>query len=167
MDVRSCPDASWSGFPAQVGTRKFYTLLLETMPGRTSPAVTPSSKAALGRQILERIADKWTLLVIDALDGSRHVRFSRLRQEIGGISQKMLTKTLRQLERDGLVTRRVHAEVPPRVDYRLTALGESLGQSVCGVWSWVEAHMADVERSRRRYDAGIRRSGRDDRGRHP
>ena len=83
-----------------------------------------SSKDALVREMLERVADKWTLLVIDALEGKTDVRFSRLRERIGDVSQKMLTKTLRQLERDGLVTRRVHAEVPPRVDYRLTPLGE-------------------------------------------
>jgi DNA-binding HxlR family transcriptional regulator len=59
---------------------------------------------------------------------------------------------LRQLERDGLVTRRIHAEVPPRVDYKLTPLGESLGESVCGVWMWVGEHMPDVERARRVYD---------------
>jgi DNA-binding HxlR family transcriptional regulator len=94
--------------------------------------------------------------VIDALDGEKDLRFSRLRERIGGISQKMLTRTLRQLERDGLVTRRVHAEVPPRVDYRLTPLGESLGESVCGVWTWVEAHMQDVEQSRCTYDASAK-----------
>jgi DNA-binding HxlR family transcriptional regulator len=116
-----------------------------------------SKKEALVREILERVADKWTLLVIDALDGKSEVRFSRLRERIGGVSQKMLTKTLRQLERDGLVTRRVHAEVPPRVDYKLTPLGESLGQSVCSVWTWVEAHMQDVERSRRGYDTSTTR----------
>ncbi len=93
------------------------------------------------REILERIADKWTLLVIDALDGERELQFSRLQQRVGGVSQKMLTKTLRQLERDGLVTRRVHATVPPRVDYRLTPLGEKLGEAVCGIWLWVDAHM--------------------------
>jgi DNA-binding HxlR family transcriptional regulator len=124
-------------------------------PKASSPAVV-SQKEALVREILERVADKWTLLVIDALDGGREVRFTEIRRRIGGVSQKMLTKTLRQLERDGLVTRRVHAEVPPRVDYALTALGESLGESVCGEWTWVEAHMKDVERSRRRYDDGRR-----------
>jgi len=120
-----------------------------------------SKKEALVREILERVADKWTLLVIDALDGKHEVRFSQLRAQIGGVSQKMLTKTLRQLERDGLVTRRVHAAVPPRVDYRLTPLGESLGQSVCGVWTWVEAHMQDVERCRRGYDGRMTRPGKD------
>ena len=124
------------------------------MSARTAKSsVAAAQKEALVHEILERVADKWTLLVIDALDGQREVRFSRLRERIGGVSQKMLTKTLRQLERDGLVTRRVHAEVPPRVDYTLTPLGESLGEAVCGVWTWVETHLRDVERSRRVYDA--------------
>ena len=124
------------------------------MPARGAKSSgTAAEKEALVREILERVADKWTLLVIDALEGQGEVRFSRLRERIGGVSQKMLTKTLRQLERDGLVTRRVHAEVPPRVEYRLTPLGESLGAAVCGVWTWVEAHVRDVERSRRAYAA--------------
>ena len=107
---------------------------------------------ALAREMLGRVADKWTLLVIEELGSGGEMRFSRLRERIGGISQKMLTKTLRQLERDGLVTRRVHPVIPPRVDYRLTPLGESLGEAVCGIWLWVEAHREDVERSRRAYD---------------
>jgi DNA-binding HxlR family transcriptional regulator len=112
-----------------------------------------AKKEALVRELLGRVGDKWTLLVIEALAEEGELRFSRLRERVGGISQKMLTKTLRQLERDGLLVRRVHAVVPPRVDYRLTALGESLGESVCGVWLWVERHLAAVERSRQRYDA--------------
>ncbi len=109
-------------------------------------------KEALAREILGRVADKWTLLVIEELSEGGEMRFSRLRERLGDVSQKMLTKTLRQLERDGLVTRRVFPVVPPRVEYRLTPLGESLGESVCGIWLWVEAHMDDVERSRRAYD---------------
>ena len=89
------------------------------------------------------------------------MRFSDLQRRVGQISHKMLTKTLRQLERDGLVTRRVHAEVPPRVDYKLTALGESLCESLCGVWTWVGQHMPEVERARRAYDRnGKRTNGR-------
>jgi DNA-binding HxlR family transcriptional regulator len=102
--------------------------------------------------MLGRVADTWTLLVLDALEDTRPLRFSRLRERVGGISQKMLTKTLRQLERDGLVTRTVHPEVPPRVEYRLTALGVGLGEAVCGVWQWVEANLDNVERSRRAYE---------------
>jgi DNA-binding HxlR family transcriptional regulator len=115
-------------------------------------------KEALVRETLERVADKLTLLVIDVLGEEGELRFTRLRERVGGVSQKMLTKTLRQLERDGLVTRRVHPVVPPRVDYKLTPLGESLGESVCGIWTWVEKHMKDVERARRAYDAAMPKS---------
>jgi DNA-binding HxlR family transcriptional regulator len=100
----------------------------------------------------ERIADKWTLLVIEALDGEEPMRFSRLRERVSGVSQKMLTKTLRQLEREGLVGRQVHAVVPPNVDYRLTALGESLGAALCGIWMWAGENMDAVERARHRFD---------------
>jgi DNA-binding HxlR family transcriptional regulator len=105
-----------------------------------SPDLLPK-KQAFVREMLERIADKWTLLVIDALEGEKEMRFTRLQERVGGISQKMLTRTLRQLERDGLVTRRVHATVPPRVEYRLTPLGVTLGESICGLWIWVEKNM--------------------------
>ena len=87
-----------------------------------------------------------------ALEREEDTRFTRLQERIGGVSQKMLTKTLRQLERDGLVTRRVHATVPPRVDYTLTPLGESLGEAVCGMWMWVEKHADAVETARRSFD---------------
>ena len=80
------------------------------------------------------------------------LRFTELRARVGGISQKMLTKSLRQLDRDGLVTRKVHAVVPPRVDYRLTPLGRELGEAVCGIWSWVEAIVEEVQVARRAYD---------------
>jgi DNA-binding HxlR family transcriptional regulator len=111
-----------------------------------------AQKEALVREMLERVGDKWTLLVIEELGSVGEMRFTQLRDRIGGVSQKMLTKTLRELERDGLVTRRVHQVVPPRVDYKLTALGEALGEAVCGIWTWVEEHMKDVERSRQAYD---------------
>ncbi len=110
-------------------------------------------KKLLMHQILERLADKWTLVVIEALHGKNDIRFSRLRDEIGNVSQKMLTKTLRQLERDGLVSRRVHATVPPRVDYHLTRLGNSLRNALCDFWTWVAKNMEDVERSRLSYEA--------------
>jgi DNA-binding HxlR family transcriptional regulator len=139
-------------FHWQSGTWKFHTNQLETMP-EAKPSLPSANTEALVREILTRVADKWTLLVITTLEEEGELRFSRLRERVGGISQKMLTKTLRDLERDGLVTRRVHPVVPPRVDYRLTPLGESLGESVCGIWLWVEAHMQDVLRSRGSYDS--------------
>jgi DNA-binding HxlR family transcriptional regulator len=110
-------------------------------------------QAAMLREMLTRIADKWTLLVIEALEREEDTRFTRLQERVAGISQKMLTKTLRQLERDGLVTRRVHATVPPQVDYRLTEMGEALSYAVCGLWIWVGKHIAEVDRARLRYDA--------------
>src|SRR3984885_6477718 len=99
---------------------------------------TPQKKTDdLARNIIEQIADRWTILVIDALGTHGEMRFSRLRDEGGGGSQKRLTKTLRQLERDGLVSRYVHPVIPPRVDYQLTPLGRSLLDKVCGIWDWV------------------------------
>jgi DNA-binding HxlR family transcriptional regulator len=120
--------------------------------------VRAAEKEALVREILGRIADKWTLLVIDELGEGGEMRFTELRDRIGGVSQKMLTKTLRQLERDGLVTRHVHAVVPPRVDYKLTTLGETLGEAVCGIWTWVGKNMNSVTRARRAYDVSRPRS---------
>ncbi|HEX8394049.1 MAG TPA: helix-turn-helix domain-containing protein [Longimicrobium sp.] len=112
---------------------------------------------ALVRETLERVADKWTLLVLEALEEGGAVRFSRLRQQIRGVSQKMLTKTLRQLERDGLVTRKVYPEVPPRVEYRLTERGSALNEATCALWMWVEANAEAVQQSRREYDAAAHR----------
>jgi DNA-binding HxlR family transcriptional regulator len=115
--------------------------------------VDPQKKTDdLAREIIEKIADKWTILVIDTLGTHGEMRFSRLREEIGSVSQKMLTKTLRQLERDGLVTRYVHPVIPPRVDYQLTPLGGSLLEKICGIWDWVETHMGEMETARRQFD---------------
>jgi DNA-binding HxlR family transcriptional regulator len=112
----------------------------------------PSAKDLLVHEMLERIADKWTLLAIDALeDGPR--RFGEVRRRVGRVSQKMLTKTLRQLERDGLVDRHVFAEVPPRVEYSLTPRGRALGAAVCDVWRWAARYAAEVRKSRERYDS--------------
>jgi DNA-binding HxlR family transcriptional regulator len=127
------------------------------MTPATARDAGPSAKELLVHEMLERIADRWTLVAIDALEACGTLRFGQLRERMGGISQKMLTKTLRQLERDGLVSRQVYPVVPPRVEYRLTRLGAGLGQSLCGIWTWAEQHLKDVERSRRAYDAGVGR----------
>lgn len=111
-----------------------------------------TGREAQVRDILARVADRWTLFVLEAFEPGEVVRFSRLQERVAGVSQKMLTKTLRQLERDGLLTRRVHATVPPRVDYQLTPLGESLGEALCGLWIWVEENIAAVESARRAFD---------------
>lgn len=123
-------------------------------------SIAPAGQTdALVRDMIKRIADRWTWLVIEAI-GERELRFSRLRAEIGGVSQKMLTQTLRQLERDGLVARRVSPTIPPRVDYKLTPLGRSLGAAFCGVWLWAEEHHREVEDARRAFDGLGRRASR-------
>ena len=104
------------------------------------------------RQILDRVADKWSLLVIALLD-NRTMRFSELRRQIDGISQRMLTVTLRQLERDGLVDRTIYPVVPPRVEYALTPLGASLHQTIQALVDWTEANQDQVAASRAAYDA--------------
>ena len=104
------------------------------------------------RHILNRIADKWSLLTIALLEG-RTMRFSELQRRIDGISQRMLTVTLRQLERDGLVHRTVYAVVPPRVDYELTPLGATLHETIQALVKWTEEHQNEVAASRARYDA--------------
>jgi DNA-binding HxlR family transcriptional regulator len=104
------------------------------------------------RQILDRVADKWSLLVI-ALLAQRCYRFNELRREIDGVSQRMLTVTLRHLERDGLVRRTVHATVPPRVDYELTELGATLRATISALVAWTEAHQSEIAAARAAYDA--------------
>ncbi|MEV5888220.1 winged helix-turn-helix transcriptional regulator [Nonomuraea fuscirosea] len=104
------------------------------------------------RQILDRIADKWSLLVIALLD-CESLRFTQLRREIDGVSQRMLSVTLRQLERDGLVTRTVHPVVPPRVDYALTPLGRTLHETIKSLVTWTEAHQQEIAAARAAYDA--------------
>jgi DNA-binding HxlR family transcriptional regulator len=105
-------------------------------------------------EVLARIGDKWSVLTVMLLrKGPR--RFNELRREIGGVSQRMLTFTLRGLERDGLVTRTVFPTVPPRVDYELTPLGHSLRESVEALGNWVFANLATIEKSRRAFDERV------------
>jgi DNA-binding HxlR family transcriptional regulator len=119
--------------------------------GRAKPSPPEQSDPgldALVREIIGRVADKWTMLVLEALEEHGRMRFTRLSECIGGVSQKMLTKTLRQMEADGLVTRTVYPVIPPRVEYQLTALGHSLGEAFCGVWIWAEQHREAIEKAR-------------------
>ena len=110
------------------------------------------------RQILDRIADKWSLLVIALLDRGT-LRFTELRRGIDGISQRMLTTTVRQLERDGLVRRTVHPVVPPRVDYELTPLGVTLHETIQSLVTWTEAHQREIAAARADYDARTAAAG--------
>ncbi|WP_426716139.1 winged helix-turn-helix transcriptional regulator [Corynebacterium auriscanis] len=104
------------------------------------------------RKLLEKIGSKWVTLVLTTLSG-RTLRYSQIKWEIAGISEKMLTQTLRNLERDGLAVREVTASIPPRVDYQLTPLGESLVTPVMALQSWAEDNMGAIETAQQRYDA--------------
>jgi DNA-binding HxlR family transcriptional regulator len=120
-----------------------------TIPRHTRVTETQTCEI---RDLLDRLADKWSLLVVELL-GEGQRRFSELNREIDGISQRMLTLTLRQLERDGLVTRTVHAVVPPRVDYELTPLGSTLLVAVQPLVTWARANRDEITSARSRYDA--------------
>ncbi len=123
----------------------------EHTEGDTDPFQWDTREDCEVRQILDRIADKWSLLVIALLD-DRTLRFSELRREIDGVSQRMLTLTLRQLERDGIVRRTVYPVVPPRVDYDLTPMGRSLHETIRALVTWTETHQADIATARENYD---------------
>ena len=106
------------------------------------------------RVVLDRIGDKWTVLVIGALEDGP-LRFTEVRTRIGGVAPEVLTQTLRAMERDGLLTRTVHAQVPPRVDYELTALGASLTAPIAMLTDWAETHLTQILASREGYDAAL------------
>jgi len=103
------------------------------------------------RQVINRIGDRWSLLVLYALEGGT-LRFQELRRAVDGVSQKMLTQTLRLLERDGLVRREVFPSVPPRVEYSLTPLGQTLSGRVAAIREWAYDNMETIEGARREFD---------------
>lgn len=111
-------------------------------------------QACRARDVLDRVGDKWSAGVISML-GSGTMRFSELLRGIDGISQRMLTVTLRGLERDGVVSRKVHAVVPPRVDYDLTPMGRTLLSTIQSLVEWADRHTADIEASRAAYDGRV------------
>ena len=117
-----------------------------------APLEVDPQVATLVNELIGRVADKWTMLVLEALEEHGEQRFTRLGRLVPGISQKMLTQTLRHMERDGLVVRTIHAVVPPRVEYRLTDLGRGLSEAFCGVWIWAEANLASVDAARTTFD---------------
>jgi DNA-binding HxlR family transcriptional regulator len=115
----------------------------------TSPGL--ASAACRVRTVLDRIGDKWAIYAVDRL-GAGPRRFSELLRGIDGITARMLTVTLRGLERDGLLTRTVHAAVPPRVDYALTPLGQTLREVIGQLVGWADEHLGEIEAARADYD---------------
>ncbi len=133
----------------QDGTLKWHTYSMGTTP--IKPDVFDANCGS--RRVLDLIADKWTAIVVYALARGT-MRFGQLRREIEGVSQKMLTQTLRNLERDGLVERKVYPTVPPKVEYSLTPLGETLTEPLAAICKWSEEHLPEVEENRVRLKDG-------------
>jgi DNA-binding HxlR family transcriptional regulator len=115
------------------------------------PCTAWPQDSAFIREVLDRIGDKWTVLVISTL-GSGPLRYSDLQASVPGISQRMLSVTLKELERDGLVTRTAHPEVPPRVVYELTALGRSLMEAVLTLAGWAASHHREIAAHRHKHE---------------
>ena len=119
--------------------------------GREIPEFTDPKLLQLVHGIIAQVADKWTLLILEELEEAETLRFSELSRRVPGISQKMLTQTLREMERDGFVSRKVYPVIPPRVEYRLTDLGLSLSAAFCSVWEWAATHHGAIETARKAF----------------
>ena len=117
--------------------------------GRPGEAGSTTCRA---REVLQRVGDKWSVLVIDLL-GQGTMRFTELHRAIDGITARMLTVTLRGLERDGIVTRTIHPVIPPRVEYALTPMGRTLLDTIGQLVSWTDSHLPEIEAARAAYDA--------------
>ncbi len=131
--------------PEQIAAAKRYAS--GTPPEDLDPRIE-----ALVNDLIGRVADKWTMLILEVLGEKGILRFTRLSELVEGVSQKMLTQTLRQMERDGLVLRTIYPVVPPKVEYQLTPLGLSLGAAFCGVWVWAAENLKHVEEARSQFD---------------
>ena len=149
--------------PAAHANVRGPTTSVRARPAAASPAVpTPppeiehTATNCRAREMLVRVADKWSMYVIHVLADAGPLRFGELRRRVDGVSQRMLTVTLRGLERDGLVRRTMYPEVPPRVEYALTPLGATLREIVRALIEWSGAHLAEVDAARARYDAQAR-----------
>lgn len=130
---------------------------LDTVP---HAGLRDATACAAVAPVLARVGDKWSVLIVRALGGGPR-RFNDLKRDIGGISQRMLSLTLRGLERDGLVTRTVFPTVPPRVDYALTALGHSLWEPVEALGAWAHRHHPEIAAAQRRFDGAPAEPARD------
>ena len=124
-----------------------------------TPSWDPYTRGCPSRDLLDRIGDKWTVLVLGELAKHGACRFTRLRRQLSGVSEKMLTQTLRALERDGLILRTVYPEMPVRVEYELTPLGQTLRDPLRALTDWSVHHITDVLAAREQYDTHAEQAG--------
>jgi len=144
---------------AMAGERSLDVEQLEAIQAyEACDAATPIDPRvnALVTELIGRVADKWTMLILEVLIEKGTVRFTRLSEMVPGISYKMLTQTLRQMERQGLVARTVYPVVPPKVEYKLTQLGLTLSAAFCSVWMWAEKNLEAVETARKQFDERVK-----------
>ena len=120
--------------------------------GEPGSAVAGQPASCRAREVLQRVGDKWSMMVIDLL-GQGTMRFTELHRGIDGITARMLTVTLRGLERDGIVTRTIHPVIPPRVDYALTPMGRTLLDAIGQLVTWADSHLTEIDAARAAYDA--------------
>ena len=121
-------------------------------PAARDPGPAREPTTCRAREVLQRVGDKWSMLVIDLL-GQGTMRFTELHRSIDGITARMLTVTLRGLERDGIVTRTIHPVIPPRVEYALTPMGRTLLDTIGKLVAWADSHVPEIEAARAAYDA--------------
>jgi DNA-binding HxlR family transcriptional regulator len=140
---------------ADVKKARARDLISPRKPRVATPPTNPYDSKCPTRIVLDRIADKWTVLVLGLL-AEQPLRFNQLRREIEGLTQKMASQTLKGLERDGLVLRKVTPTVPITVEYSITPLGRTLAATVDGLRLWAQDHIGDVIKAQKRYDGTIR-----------
>src|SRR5258707_833755 len=150
------------GLRLKEGTHWFYTYLMVTdLPDQTFDFCATMTEAddALAREVMERVAAKWPLSILHVLaEAKGPLRFSRVRDGVEGVSQKVLTQTLRHRERDGLVPRTLYPEVPPRVEYEITPLGADLLLQVVELWRWIVPRLPAFQAARNQGDAAAQAS---------
>jgi DNA-binding HxlR family transcriptional regulator len=145
------PDGELSGL-AEPCPAEFSELADEPCPAGEAPDGAGGPSECQARAVLQRVGDKWSMQVIDLL-GQDTKRFTELHRSVGGITARMLTVTLRGLERDGIVTRTIHPVIPPRVEYALTPMGRTLLDTIGQLITWVDRHLSEIETARAAYDA--------------
>jgi DNA-binding HxlR family transcriptional regulator len=146
------PDGELPGLVEPCLAEELSELAGEPCPAGEGPDATGAPSECRAREVLQRVGDKWSVQVIDLL-GQDTKRFTELHRSIDGITARMLTVTLRGLERDGIVTRTIHAVIPPRVDYALTPMGRTLLDTIGQLITWADSHLSEIEAARAAYDA--------------